>query len=282
MGPVNGILFNGILTMPFYRSSPIDFHYEVHGHGRPLIFSHGLGGNVERVKEFVLDLPDTRTIIYDNRAHGRTTPLGDPAYLNFARMADDMAGLLDHLAIDRTVIGGVSMGAGIALSCALRHPDRVLGLVLSRPAWLDSPHPPNLAFTSIVAGLIEQHGLPNAGRLFEQTDYYKQLLSTSPGTADSLRSVLLEANADTLVAAYRNISASAPVDSLDRLSLIGVPALVIGNHNDPIHPFSVAETLARALPNARLEEIVSRFDDATVHVQEFRAALINYLRELPQ
>ena len=212
---------------------------------------------MERVMKFVLDLPDTRTIIYDNRAHGRTT-LGDPAHLNFRAMADDMAALLDHLAIDKAVIGGVSMGAGIALSCALRQPDRVLGLVLSRPAWLDTPHPPNLAFTSIAAGLIEQHGLPKAAPLFEQTDYYRQLLSISPGTADSLRSVLLEADADTLVAAYRNIPASTPVDSLDGLSSIGVPALVIGNDNDPIHPFAVAETLARALPNARQNRLAVR------------------------
>src|ERR1700728_1370117 len=137
--------------MPIFHINGIDFYYELHGQGHPFVFSHGLGGSLERVKELVVDLPGTSSIIYDNRAHGRTRPLGEATGLNFARMADDVADLLDHLRVEKAVVGGVSMGAGIALAFGLRHGERVRGLVLSRPAWLDRPSPPNLDFAPLIA-----------------------------------------------------------------------------------------------------------------------------------
>jgi pimeloyl-ACP methyl ester carboxylesterase len=266
--------------MPNFHSNGVDFYYEVHGHGHPFVFSHGLSGSLERVKEFVVDLPGTRTIVYDNRAHGRTRPLGDTAKLNFARMADDVADLLDHLAVEKAVIGGVSMGAGIALAFGLRHSERARGLVLSRPAWLDRPSPPNLGFAPILADIVERHGISGAVPIFEQTEYYRELLSISPGTADSLRTLLRDADEATLLATYRHIPVSTPVDCMDRLRMLRVPALVIGNRNDPIHPFAFAEAWARMLPGSRFQEIVSRFEDADNHTSQFRAAVTEYLLDL--
>src|SRR5690348_12172698 len=111
--------------MPTFRRGEIDFYYEVQGEGTPFVFSHGLGGSLERVREFVQCLPGMCVLLYDNRAHGRTPPLGEGSSLTFANMADDVAGLLDHLRVSKAVIGGVSMGAGVALAFGLRHPNRV-------------------------------------------------------------------------------------------------------------------------------------------------------------
>jgi pimeloyl-ACP methyl ester carboxylesterase len=268
--------------MPNLHNNGIDFYYEVHGHGDPFVFSHGLSGNLERVKEFVVNLPGTRTILYDNRAHGRTKPLGDTASLNFARMADDIAGLLDHLAVEKAVVGGVSMGAGIALAFGLRHGKRARGLVFSRPAWLDRPSPPNLGFAPIIADIVERHGIAGAVPIFEQTEYYRNMLSISPGTADSLRTLLRDADEAALLATYRNIPVSTPVDCMDSLRMLRVPALVIGNQNDPIHPFGFAEAWARTLPGSRFQEIVSRFVDADEHTRQFRGAVTEYLLDLKE
>ena len=65
--------------------------------------------------------------------------------LTIATLADDLIGLLDHLGIEQAVIGGISLGAAVAVNVALRYPERVLGLVLSRPAWIDGPLPENVA-----------------------------------------------------------------------------------------------------------------------------------------
>jgi pimeloyl-ACP methyl ester carboxylesterase len=264
--------------MPSFLHEGIKFYYEVFGKGRPFLFSHGLGGNLERVREFVAGLPGLQIILYENRAHGRTRPVGELDCLTFARMADDMAALLDYVSIKEAFVGGVSMGAGIAVSFGLRHGPRVRALVLNRPAWLDTPNPPNLAFALILADLIERHGAERAMAVFEETDYYQNLKIVSPGTADSFRGVLDGAQGDALVAAYRAITASTPLRSMKQLSQLKMPSLVIGNHNDPIHPFSIAEAWARGLPASCFRVIPSRFDDPDQHLQQFRSTVAEFLR----
>lgn len=268
--------------MDCFARDGIEFHYEALGRGRPLIFSHGLAGSMERVREFVENLPDVQAVIYDNRAHGRTQPLGDTGALTFARMADDMAALLDHLSIAGAIVGGVSMGAGIALACALRHPSRAKALVFSRPAWLDAPSPGNLGFAPVLADLIERHGLNETLAAFQDTEYYRALLSIAPGALESLLGTLREArDTEALAAAYRRIPLSTPVDSMDRLRELRIPALVLGNANDPFHPVSIAETWARRLPEGRLQVIPSRFYNAAEHLRQFRAAIQDFLAGVP-
>ena len=265
------------LKMPYFRRDGIEFYFEEHGSGRPLIFSHGLGGNLNRACDLVRGLPDLHLIVYDNRAHGRTKPLGDPAKLTFGEMADDLAALLDHLSIPSAVIGGVSMGAGIALACAVRHRHRVKALVLSRPAWLDFPNPPNLAFAEIISKLVEEFGPEQALPKFKQSDFYKSLQQRYPETAKSLHDVFVGWNAEALVASYRALPASTPVDSLDKLRDLNVQAIVLGNRNDPVHPFEFAEAWARVLPGARLREFPSKSENPTEHLRRFRQFLTEFL-----
>src|SRR5690606_31263385 len=112
--------------------------------GAPFVFQHGLGGDTHQILDLYSPPPGVRLITLDSRAHGATEPLGDATMLHFSALADDLVALLDHLGLASAVIGGISMGAGVALNVALRHPQRLQGLILSRPAWLDRPLPPNL------------------------------------------------------------------------------------------------------------------------------------------
>ena len=82
-----------------------------------------------------------RLLSLDCRGHGGTRPLGPRTSSPFSSFADDVAALMDHLGLQRAVVGGISMGAGVALNLAFRYPQRVVGLVLAHPAWLDSPRP---------------------------------------------------------------------------------------------------------------------------------------------
>ena len=263
--------------MPYFHYDGIQFYFEVFGEGSPFVFSHGLGGSLERVRELLYGLPGLKTILYDNRAHGRTTPLGNPSRLSFRHMAEDIARLLDHLGIANSFIGGVSMGAGIALSFGLGYPQRAKALVLSRPAWLHTPAPPHLGFAPILAELIERVGLQHAFHHFQETAYCKQLNLMSPQAVESLREVVRSGDAASLIAAYRYMTKCTPYDSLDQLRSLSIPALVLGSHDDPIHPFSVAETWAHALPSAQLCELPSRYVDPAAHNRRFREAVANFL-----
>ncbi|HWB86181.1 MAG TPA: alpha/beta hydrolase [Bryobacteraceae bacterium] len=258
----------------------IEFHFQVEGAGLPLVFSHGIGGSLDDSRELVAGLSGLQTVVFDNRAHGHTRPLGSTANLRFSQMADDVARLLDHLTISRAVVGGVSMGAGIALSFGLRHPERTRALLLNRPAWMNTPCPPNLEFAPILAELMESVGHSQAFARFEQTEYAKELRTASPQAMESLRSVVQRADGERLAAAYRHIARSTPFDSLDELSRINVPALVLGSNADPVHPFSMAEAWARALPGAQLIEIPSRYKEPEAYIDGFREAVGSFLSGL--
>ena len=152
--------------MPTFEHDALTFNYTDTGdpHGRPFLFQHGMGGDATQPVGLFTPPPGVRLIALDCRGHGLTQPTGDPAKLRFDVMADDVIALLDHVGIDRAAVGGVSMGSGVALNLALRHPDRVSALVLSRPAWLAAPQPPEkIALYDTIAELLRMHG-PDAGR----------------------------------------------------------------------------------------------------------------------
>jgi len=263
--------------MPYFRHDSLQFYFEEHGRGRPFVFSHGLGGNLDRSLELTRQLPKIRLILYDNRAHGRTSPIGDPDKLTFEAMANDMAALLDYLHLPKAFVGGVSMGAGISLAFALRYPQRVKALVLNRPAWLDAPNPPNLSILTVIGRLVERFGLERARSEFEQTEPYQDLERNCPGSAKSLTDLFMNQNSDALVASLRAIPASAPVDSLDKLAALGVPSLVLGNRNDPLHPFELAQTVAKAIPGSRFHQFPSKSEDMNGHYQQFRQIVTEFL-----
>jgi pimeloyl-ACP methyl ester carboxylesterase len=266
-----------LTSMPCFRHDDIEFYFEEHGNGQPFIFSHGLGGDLNQVLELLGDLPDTRLIVYDNRAHGRTRPLGDPAKLRFDVMANDMAALLDHLNVSWTFVGGVSMGAGISLAFGSRYPQRVSGLVLSRPAWLDAANPPHLFVFPVIAKLVAELGLEQARREFEQTGFYKDLRKDYPASAESLSGLFATQNREALMASFQAIPASIPVDSLERFRAVDIPTLVLANRSDPIHPFELAEALANKLPGSRFHEFASKSESPTEHCRQFRRLVAEFL-----
>jgi len=263
--------------MPYFRHDNLQFYFEEHGSGRPFVFSHGLGGNLDRSLELTHQLPNVHLILYDNRAHGRTNPIGDPDKLTFATMADDMAALLDYLRLPRAFVGGVSMGAGISLAFGLRYPQRVKALILNRPAWLDAPNPPNLSILTVIAVLVDSLGLERARSAFEETEPYQDLERNCPGSAKSLTDLFMNQDSDALVASLRAIPSSAPVDSLDKLATLGLPSLVLANRNDPLHPFELAQTLAKAIPGSRFHEFPSKSEDMNGHYQQFRQIVTEFL-----
>ncbi len=117
--------------MPTALVNGLNLYYESHGSGFPLVFAYGLGGNTtEWEPQIPVFSKDYRFIVWDPRGHGRSDAPPNKEDYTLDIFASDLAGLLDHLAIQESYIGGLSMGAGVAARFALAHPQRVAGLLI--------------------------------------------------------------------------------------------------------------------------------------------------------
>ncbi|MEV0430506.1 alpha/beta fold hydrolase [Micromonospora sp. NPDC050495] len=106
----------------------MNLYVEAHGAGRPLILLHGGLGSGEMFGPVLPALAARHQVIaVDLQGHGRTADIDRPLDLEF--MADDIAALIDHLGLDRPDLVGYSLGGGVALRTALRHPGRIGRLV---------------------------------------------------------------------------------------------------------------------------------------------------------
>src|SRR5687767_15956122 len=121
--------------MPHFQNDGVDIAYLDEGEGEPVVLVHGFASTKE-VNWLnpgwitTLTRAGRRAIALDNRGHGASTKLYDPAAYHSAIMAEDVRALLDHLRIARADVMGYSMGARIAAYFALAHPTRVRSVVL--------------------------------------------------------------------------------------------------------------------------------------------------------
>ncbi len=123
----------------------LNLYYEIHGSGEPLMLLPGGFETVEAMGEIVPQLAATRRVIgVELQGHGHTADIERP--LRFELMADDIAALIRHLGLERTDIFGFSLGGGVGLQTAIRHPEVVRKLALaSTPFRKDGWYPEVLA-----------------------------------------------------------------------------------------------------------------------------------------
>lgn len=120
----------------------LKMYYEIHGTGQPLVLLHGAFSAIGTSFDKLLpELAKTRQVIaLEMQAHGRTADIDRP--LSMEQMADDTAAALQQLGIPKADFFGYSMGAGIALQVAIRHPELVRKLVLASVSYtLGGLHP---------------------------------------------------------------------------------------------------------------------------------------------
>jgi pimeloyl-ACP methyl ester carboxylesterase len=112
----------------------LDMYYEIHGAGRPLILLHGAYMTIDMMGPVLPGLAETRQVIaIEQQGHGRTADADRP--LTYERMADDTASVARHLGIASADVVGYSMGGGIALQLAIRHPALVRKLVVASASF---------------------------------------------------------------------------------------------------------------------------------------------------
>jgi pimeloyl-ACP methyl ester carboxylesterase len=263
--------------MPEFARDGITFHYFDTAEGTPLVFQHGLGGDLSQPLSLYRPGEGIRLIASDMRAHGRTRPLGDVEKLSTAVLAEDLVALLEHLQIGAAVVGGISLGSAVAGRVALEFPDRVLALVLSRPAWIEGPVPENVRIYALIARMIREFGPAQGLERFKTTAEYQTMAQSSPDCAQSLLGQFREPRAVECVARLERLAADTPVRSRDEYCAIRKPTLVLANHHDPIHPWAYAETLARLIPGATFRELTPKSVSIEAHAADVQRALDEFL-----
>jgi pimeloyl-ACP methyl ester carboxylesterase len=263
--------------MPIVRRDGLSFHFRDEGDGLPFVFQHGLGGDLSQPCGVYRPAAGVRLISFDMRGHGETRPLGDVAKLTIASLADDLVALLDHLEIERAVVGGISLGSAVAVNTALRHPGRVLGLILSRPAWIDRPLPANVKLYTTISRTIRELGAKEGLERFRQTAEFQAMEQESPDCAKSLVGQFEQPRAQECAARLEQIIVDTPCPDRALYQTIRVPTLILGNHQDTIHPWSIAETLAGLIPQAELCEITAKSVSLERHSADVQKAVDDFL-----
>jgi pimeloyl-ACP methyl ester carboxylesterase len=254
-----------------------DFAFVDRGTGPAVIFQHGLGGNEAQVAEV---FPDTegrwRRLTLECRGQGASPP--DPENRYAIRLfAEDVLRLADQRQVERFVVGGISMGAAIALHLAVHHPERVSALILARPAWLFDTAPANMApFVEVARLLLAPDGLA----AFDATETAAVLAREAPGNLSSLRGFFTRPNPQPVAALLGRIAADGPGVTRAQAAALTLPTLVIGQRIDLVHPLAYAETLAATIPGATLVEVTPRATDADRHIANMRQALARFLASL--
>lgn len=246
------------------------------GQGPAVVFQHGLGGDAAQVAQTFPASLSCRRLTVECRGHGGSS-LGSKRPFSFAMFADDIIAAADRAGLERFVAGGISMGAGLALHLACRHPDRVDGLVLVRPAWLFERAPMNLAPIVEVARLIRTHDVEQARTTFAQSKTATRLEIEAPDNLNSLLGYFDRPDIAAFAEVLEDISSGGPDVSEQDAAALAIPTLVVGNEMDAIHPLLIAQELAAKIPDAVFRQVTPKARDTDRHFAEVQAAIAAFL-----
>ena len=225
------------------------------GAGSSIVLLHGLTATRRYVVmgSRALERSGYRTIAYDARGHGHSSPAPSPEAYTYELLAEDLGAVLDRLQIERTVLAGASMGAQTALRFTLEHPERVLALGLITPAFDPDTHGEDsyASWDKLARGLREGgvEGFVAAYDLEAVPERFRETV------AKVLRQRLSAHDHPLALAdALRALPRSRPFEAWSELQSIGVPTAVIASRDgaDPGHPLAVGERYAAAIAGAKL------------------------------
>ncbi|MEV6108206.1 alpha/beta fold hydrolase [Streptomyces sp. NPDC051940] len=232
--------------MPFATSADgVRLHYEVHGHGEPLLLLAGQANNLhwwDAVREEFDD--GFTTVVLDWRGTGRSDRPDTDSYSTRGFAADAVA-VLDQAGIGRAHVYGTSMGGRVAQWLAADHPERVGRLVLG----CTSPGAPHgVERSNEVRQSLVQRDQTAAMRALKELMYTPRWLAEHPG--HHFRTL-----GDPTMEPYarrRHLLASGRHDAWDALPLITAETLVVHGTDDEFNPTANAPLLAGRIPGARL------------------------------
>jgi pimeloyl-ACP methyl ester carboxylesterase len=248
--------------MASFQSDGVEIAYEATGEGAPVLLIHGFASNARvnwRDTLWVKTLVGAghRVIAHDNRGHGHSEKLYDPADYGADEMAEDARRLLDHLEIAQADVIGYSMGARLTALLAIAHPDRVRRAVLGGLA------------ANMIRGL---GGSETIAKALEADD----AATIANPAARGFRAFAEQTGSDlrALAACMRGSRQAVPEEALAR---IACPVLVVAGDADEIA--GPVEPLVAAIPNARGLPLPGRDHMKAVGDRLFKQEVVTFLGE---
>jgi pimeloyl-ACP methyl ester carboxylesterase len=247
-----------------FRSDGIDIAFIDEGEGEPIVLIHGFGSNIAvnwRSTGWIgtLRRVGRRVVAFDNRGHGDSEKLYDPALYHPGLMARDAVNLLDHLGIARADVMGYSMGARIAAFLALDHPEKVRSAILG----------------GLGMALVE--GMGGADAIVAALEATSVDVVTDD-TGRTYRKFADQTGADlgALAACMRG---SRETLSPEQLARINVPVLIAVGTRDKVA--GSAQRLARLVPGAEALDIPGREHLPATGDKAFKEGVLAFLAGRP-
>lgn len=250
--------------MKIFRSGEIEIAYLDEGQGDPILLIHGFASNatvnwVDPGWVRHLTREGRRVIAVDNRGHGASSKLYDPAQYGSPRMAEDMFALLEHLALPRVDVMGYSMGSRITAFLALAHPERVRSIVFG---GLGANMVRPMAGTGPIAAALEA---PSIDQVTNQT-------------ARTFRAFAEQTKSDLKALAACIRSSRDPLTP-EALATLKCPVLVAVGTDDVIG--GSAQGLADLIPGAEALPIPGRDHMKAVGDRAYKEGVSAFLRRRP-
>jgi len=228
-----------------------EIEYDVRGEGEVLLLLHAFPLGLFMWEAQVEALAATHRLVrFDARGFGGSAAGDGP--LTMERIADDGASLLDHLGIEKAVVGGCSMGGYAAFAFVRRHPQRLAGLVL-QDTRAGADNAEARANRATLAAKVLGEGASAALEAFLPKLVGETTHRERPALVAGLRERILATSPLGIANALHGLGARA--DSRETLPTIAVPTLVLVGSEDVLTPASEAATMAAAIPRARLDVI---------------------------
>lgn len=235
--------------MPKIKVGDAVIHYHEQGSGEPLLLITGFYGDLYNWKKAVPQLAGSyRVIIFDNRGSGLTE--APSTEFTMAQMADDTAGLLDALGIERAHVLGWSMGGNVAQELVFRHPEKVADLVLMS-TYTYEPNRARFAIDAMVHAVREGASMTT----------FQTMMQTWCSTESFFRGKVSVCelgegcDINLLNGLARQKKALDAFDSRERLHLITMPTLVVHGDEDIMVPIQFGQKLAAGIASSEFEVI---------------------------
>jgi pimeloyl-ACP methyl ester carboxylesterase len=248
--------------MPHFTHGDVDIAFLDEGEGEPIVLVHGFASNKEVNWVYpgwvsTLTRAGRRVIALDNRGHGASTKLYDPAAYHSGFMAEDVRALIDHLALPHADVMGYSLGGRITALLAAKHPQRVRSAILG----------------GVGIHLLDGAGLPSRAALEAPTR-----ADVSDPTGHTFRAFAEQTRSDlrALAACIRGSRQTLSRDELERLTM---PLLVAAGSKDQIA--GSPEQLAALVPGAQALVIPGRDHMLAVGDKAFKAGVLEFLTQRP-
>lgn len=255
------------------HANGIDIRCDIQGQGPWVTLSHSLACDLSMWDEQVEVLAKHHTVLrYDTRGHGGTSASESP--YSFDMALKDLLGLLNVLNVERTHFVGLSMGGMIAQHFALALPERLDRLVLASTSCRTVP-----GTAATIQGRIaiaQERGMealvqPTLARWFTEPYRYE-----NTGVMERIGGLIRSTPVSGYAGCARMVST---LDTADRLSNISTPTLVLVGDQDAGTTPEIAESIAAAIPDSRLEILPQASHLLNIEqAQLFNLMLLEFLR----